>query len=88
MSYSPKSPSVKPVGPNHVVIVMACNDSDAIIKSVMENKPYHANCRAGLDNPKVMEVEPAWFRVGLKDLPKVFSDTIAVDSAAAAAADQ
>ena len=30
-----------------------------------------------MGNPKMMEVEPAWIRVGLKDLPKELSDTIA-----------
>ena len=57
---------------------MAGNDSDAIIKSVMENKKYHEECRACLGNSKTMKVEPAWFRVGLRDVPKGFSDAVNV----------
>jgi hypothetical protein len=38
------------IGPKYVVIFMACCDSDAIIKSVMENKNYHAV----QGNPKTM----------------------------------
>jgi len=67
---SPDIPCVKPLGDKYVVIYMACNDSPDIIKSIMENKEYHAECRACMGNPKTMESEPAWFRVGIKDLPK------------------
>ena len=78
MLNSPDIPCVKPIGAKYVVIFMACNDSDAIIKSVMENKKYHAECRVCLGNSKTMKLEPAWFRVGIKDLPKGFSDAVTV----------
>lgn len=67
---SPRTPEVKPVGDNYVVIYMACNDSPHIIKSIMEEKEYHERCRACMGNPRTMvELEPAWFRVGIKNLP-------------------
>ena len=73
---SPNIPCVKEVGVKYVVIYMACNDSPDIIKSIMENKKYHAECRACMGNPKTMELEPAWFRVGMKDPPKGLSDAV------------
>jgi len=76
---SPDIPNVRPINVKYVVIFMACNDSDAVIKSVMENKKYHEACRAGLGNPTTMKLEPAWFRVGINDLPKGFSNAVTVD---------
>jgi hypothetical protein len=55
---------------------MACNDSDAIIKSIMENKKFHEECRDCLGSPKTMESEPAWIRIGIRDFPKELSDTV------------
>jgi len=52
---------------------MACNDSDAIIRSIMENTKFHEECRACMGDPKTMESEPAWIRVGLRRLPKELS---------------
>jgi len=46
----------------------------------MENKKYHAECRACVGNPKTMELEPAWFRVGISDMPKRFADSVAVSN--------
>ena len=40
----------------------------------MENKKVHEECRACMGNPKMMEMEPAWIRVGMKDLPKELSN--------------
>jgi hypothetical protein len=57
------------------VVRIACNDSDKIIKSVMESKKLHEECRACLGNPKAMESEPAWIRVGMRHLPKDLGDT-------------
>lgn len=70
---SPEVPCVKKFGPKHVVIYMACNDSDAIIKSIMENKKFHKECRDCMGNPKMMDSEPAWIRVGMNYLPKELS---------------
>jgi hypothetical protein len=55
---------------------MAWNDSDAIIKSVMENKKFHEECRDCMGSPKTMESEPAWIRVGIRDFPKELSGTV------------
>ena len=57
------------------MIYMVCNDSTAIIKSVMENIKFHEECRACMGNPKMMDSEPAWIRGGLRHLPKELSDT-------------
>ncbi len=46
----------------------------------MENKKFHEECRACMGNPKMMESEPAWIRVGMRHLPKELSDTIAISS--------
>jgi len=51
---------------------MACNDSDDVMDSIMANKAYHEECRDCLNNPKAMKLEPAWFRVGLRGMPKAF----------------
>ena len=56
------------------MIYMACNDSDAIIRSIMESKKFHEECRVCMGNPKMMESEPAWIRVGMRHLPKELSD--------------
>jgi len=57
---SPRTPEVKPIGGNYVVIYMACNDSLHIIKSIMEEKEYHERCRECMGNPRTMvELEPA-----------------------------
>ena len=40
--------------------------------SIMANRAYHDKCRACMNNPKTMELEPAWFRVGLRRMPKGF----------------
>jgi hypothetical protein len=77
---SPDIPYVRPIGAKYVVIFMAGNDSDALIKGVMENKKYHAECRACLGNSKTMKSEPAWFRVGLRDVPKGGSEATHVFS--------
>ena len=52
--------------------MFACNDSDEIIKSIMESKHLHEECRACLGNPKAMESEPAWIRVDIRRIPKEF----------------
>lgn len=56
------------------MIFIACNDSDAVIKSVMENKKLHVECRDCMRSPKTMELEPAWIRVDICDFPKELSD--------------
>jgi hypothetical protein len=55
---------------------MACNDSYDVMDSIMANKAYHEECRDCLNNPKAMKLEPAWFRVGLKGMPKAFHGLI------------
>jgi hypothetical protein len=74
---SPPIPRVDQYNSKYVLVFMACNDSDAIIKSVMENKKVHEACRACLGNPKTMESEPAWIRVGMRHIPKELSATVA-----------
>jgi len=70
---SPNIPCVKEFGPNHVVIYIACNDSDAIIKSIMKNKIFHEEFR----NPNALVMEPAWIHVGMRHCPKELSGTVA-----------
>ena len=38
----------------------------------MADKAYHEECRISVNNPKAMEMEPAWFRAGLTRMPKGF----------------
>ena len=74
---SPNVPCVKPLGPNHVVVMMACNDTLETVKSIMENKLFHEECRACLCNPKAMQSEPTWIRVeGVRGPPKQLSDAV------------
>src|SRR5260221_9067955 len=73
---SPNIPCVKEFGPKHVVIYMACNDSDAIIESIMKNKIFHEECRSCMSNPNAMVMEPAWIRVGMRHCPKELSGTV------------
>jgi hypothetical protein len=79
-SNSPNIPCVKEWGPKHVVIFMACNDSDAIIKSIMENKLFHDECRTCMGNPKTMRSEPAWIRLGMVHMPQELADFVANNS--------
>jgi len=51
---------------------MACNDSQEVMDRIMADKAYHEECRDCLNNPKTMMLEPAWFRVGLRGMPKGF----------------
>ena len=75
---SPDIPSVRQISVKYAVIFMACNDSDAIIKSVTENKSYHAKCRACFGDSKTIKLEPAWFRMGIREPPSGFSDAVTV----------
>jgi hypothetical protein len=36
----------------------------------MENKKFHEECRDCMGNPKTMESEPAWIRLGMTNLPE------------------
>lgn len=74
---SPNIPCVTELGPKHVLIYLACNDTDSIIKSIMENEKLHEKCRSCLHNPKSMESRPAWIVAGITHLPK---ETVAVGS--------
>ena len=60
------------IGEDYTLILMACNDSSEVIDRVMADKAYHEECRDCLNNPKTMSQEPAWFRVGLRTIPKEF----------------
>ena len=51
---------------------MACNDKSEVMDRVMADEAYHDECRNGLNNPKTMREKPAWFRVGLRGMPKNF----------------
>jgi hypothetical protein len=51
---------------------MACNDESEVMDRIMADKAYHDECRNCLNNPKTMRQEPAWFRVGLRRMPKDF----------------
>lgn len=51
------------------MIMMACNESDEVMDDIMANKSYHQKCRDALNNPKTMNLEPAWFRSGLWTMP-------------------
>ena len=63
ISDSPNIPTAMKVNHEYVLIYLACNDSPEIIKSVMENKLFHAECRKCMNNPKAMESAPSWIRV-------------------------
>jgi hypothetical protein len=39
---------------------------------IMADKAYHDECRDFLNSLKTMRLEPAWFRVGLRDMPDGF----------------
>ena len=69
---SPSIPVARNVGPDHVLIYMACNDTEEVMDRIMADKKYHQECRDCLGNPKTMELQPAWFRVGIKGIPKDF----------------
>ena len=66
---SPNIPCAKELNYKYVVVMIACNDSDKIIKSVMESKKLHEECRACLGYPIEMESEPAWIRVDIQHIP-------------------
>ena len=68
---SPNIPTAMNVNSEYVLIFLACNDSPEIIKSVMDNKLFHAECRRCMNNPKAMESEPMWIRALIRDLPKL-----------------
>lgn len=68
---SPNIPTAMNVNSEYVLIYLACNDSPEIIKSVMENKLFHAECRRCMNYPKAMESEPCWIRGPTRDLPKL-----------------
>lgn len=74
---SPNIPRVTELGPKYVLIYLACNDTDAIINSVMKNEKLHEECRSCLHNPKSMESRPAWIVAGITHLPK---DIVAVNN--------
>ena len=61
------------------MMYMACNDSHEIMDDIMANKKYHDACRESLDNPETLKLDPAWFRVGLADMPKGFKELGARD---------
>ena len=65
---SPNAPCVKEFGPKYVVVYFTCNDSDAIIESIMKKTKFYEECRACMGNPKMMEMEPAWIRMGMTHL--------------------
>ena len=71
---SPKIPHSGRIGKDYVLIYMACNDSHEIMDDIMANGEYHDLCRESLGNPETMKLEPAWFRVGLADMPKRFKE--------------
>jgi predicted RNA-binding protein with PUA-like domain len=60
------------IGEDYTLILMACNDSSEEMDRIIADKAYHEECRDCLNNPKTMRQEPAWFRVGLKSIPKDF----------------
>ena len=74
MIYSPITPKAKSIGEDYsyTLIFMACNDSQEVMDRIMADKAYHEECRDCLNNPKTMMLEPAWFRVGLRGMPKGF----------------
>ena len=72
MIYSPVTPEARRIGEDYTLILMACNDLSEVMDRVMADKDYHEECRDCLNNPKTMRQEPAWFRVGLKTIPKEF----------------
>jgi hypothetical protein len=43
-----------------------------VMDSIVVDKAYHDECRACMNNPKTMELEPAWLRVGLTQMLKGF----------------
>ena len=67
---SPNIPTAKNVNREYVLIYLACNDSPEIIKSVMANKLFHAECRRCMCNLKAMESEPTWIRAPTRNAPK------------------
>jgi len=70
--HSPVRPQAKRIGEDHILILMACNDETEVMDRVIADKAYHEECRDCLNNPKTMRQEPAWFRVGLRRMPKEF----------------
>jgi hypothetical protein len=65
-------PEARCVGDDHILLLIACNDSDEVMDRIMADKAYHDECRDCLDFLKTMRLEPAWFRVGLSGMPKGF----------------
>ena len=68
---SPNIPTAKNVNREYVLVYLACNDSPEIIKNIMENKLFHAECRRCMNNPKEMESDPSWIRAPTRHAPKL-----------------